>query len=284
MSFGFVDCHQHFWQLSRGDYAWLTSDLTTLYRDFLPEDLRPLIASNNVHKTIVVQAAPTDAETDFLLELAAATNFIAGVVGWVDMTAANAPERIKSLAQNPWFKGIRPMLQDIEDVNWMLRPELAPAFETLQKLDLSFDALVMPRHLENLLVLLQRYPGLRCVINHGAKPDISSDAWQPWAQQMSAIARETGAHCKLSGLLTEAGDDASAESLQPYMAHLLDVFGAARLMWGSDWPVLNLAGDYQTWINMAQEFLRDAAPAHEAEIMAGNATNFYRIKREGSES
>jgi L-fuconolactonase len=281
---GFVDCHQHFWQLSRGDYDWLTSDLTTLYRDFLPDDLKLLLAKNQVQQTIVVQAAPTDQETDFLLGLAEKTDFIAGVVGWVDMAAPNAPQRIKELAQNRWFRGIRPMIQDIEDVNWMLRAELAPAFETLQTLDLSFDALVMPRHLENLLVLLQRYPELRCVINHGAKPDIGNDTWQPWAEQMSAIARETGAHCKLSGLLTEAGDDASAASLQPYMAHLLRVFGAARLMWGSDWPVLNLAGDYQSWIDMAREFLRDAAPAHEAEIMAGNATNFYRIKREGSNS
>lgn len=279
-----IDSHQHFWQLSRGDYDWLTHDLAPLYRDFLPEDLGVHITAARVSKTIVVQAAPTDAETDFILALADSTEFIGGVVGWVDMESSAATNRLKTLAENPWFKGIRPMIQDIKDDNWMLKPELQPAFECLIEQDLTFDALVFPRHLQNLKILLKRYPELKVVVNHGAKPDIAGEIWQPWAEEIASIGEETNTYCKLSGLLTEAGERTEHAAIKPYISQLLTSFGTSRLMWGSDWPVLNLAGDYQSWHDMAVKFIDDSAPTAKGAIMGKNAQAFYHITIQGEET
>lgn len=275
-----VDSHQHFWQLSRGDYAWLTPELKDLYRDFLPQDLSPLLREAKIERTIVVQAAPTDKETEFLLGLARQSEFIAGVIGWVDMAAPRIKKRIKQLARDPWLKGFRPMIQDIADDDWMLSTELAPAFEAIIEHDLVFEALVFPRHLNNLLTLLTQYPDLKCVINHGAKPDIANDTWQPWADDIAALANHTNAYCKLSGLLTEAGSRTDYESLKPYMTHLFEQFGGQRLIWGSDWPVLTLASDYRTWYSMALVFIRETHAEVEADIMGGNATRLYQLSSE----
>lgn len=272
-----VDCHQHFWQLERGDYDWLTPDLEILYRNFLQKDLTPHLVNTGVDRTVVVQAAPTEAETEYLLNLAEQNESIAGVVGWVDMESASAPNRLAELSNNPWFKGIRPMIQDIADDNWMLSAQLEPAFVAIQSLNLSFDALVFPRHLNNLFTLLRRYPNLRCVIDHGAKPNIANGDWDIWAEGMSKLAKETNAYCKLSGLLTEAGDNADHDHLKPYMKHLLECFGSDRLMWGSDWPVLELAGDYVNWHHMAREFITQTEPDAVPKVMGLNAINFYRL-------
>jgi L-fuconolactonase len=152
-----IDAHQHFWLLDREDYGWLTPTLAPIYRDFLPSDLTPLLREEGVAGTVLVQAAPTDAETDFMLSLADEHDFIEGVVGWTDFASPQAPERIEQLAKHPKLKGLRPMIQDIEDVDWMLRPELAPAYSALIDHGLVFDALVLPRHLENLAKLLDRW-------------------------------------------------------------------------------------------------------------------------------
>ena len=163
-----IDSHQHFWQLSRGDYCWLESEPETINRDFLPEDMQPLLAEAGVDKTILVQAAETTAETDFILSLADKYDFIAGVVGWVDMNHTSSLQALDRLSQHPKFLGIRPIIQGIADPNWMLKTELDPFFRWLIDNDFSFDALVRPIHLENLLLLLARYPELRVVIDHGA--------------------------------------------------------------------------------------------------------------------
>ena len=202
-----IDAHQHFWQLNRGDYGWLTPDLKPLYRDFMPDDLTPHLQQTGIDGTILVQAAPTIAETEFLLKIADETPFVLGVVGWVDFAASSAVEDIARLAENPALVGLRPMIQDIADDDWMLRPDLAPAFDAMIKADLTFDALVLPRHLPRLRKLLSRYPDLRTVIDHGAKPDISGGQFDTWANDISIIANESSAYCKLSGLLTEAGAD-----------------------------------------------------------------------------
>ena len=272
-----VDSHQHFWQVSRGDYRWLTPELEALYRDFLPADLAPLLQANGVDKTVLVQAADSEAETHFMLELAEQNDFIAGVVGWVDMAANNAAERIQALAENPYFKGIRPMIQDIADPDWMLKPELDSAFQALIDNDLSFDALVLPQHLANLLTLLQRYPNLRTVVDHGAKPNIASGDTAKWRTDIAAIAEHTGAFCKLSGLVTEAGERADKEQLQPYVDHLCNCFGSNHLLWGSDWPVVNLSMDYASWHALTSELLAPLTDTEKQQILGGNATRFYRL-------
>ena len=167
-----VDAHQHFWRLARGDYGWLTPAKGPIYRDFGPADLTPLLARAGIDATVLVQAAPTVDETRFLLELARTTPVVAGVVGWAPLDAPDAPDVVAALAREPALKGLRPMLHDIPDVDWMLRPEVAPGLRAIAAADLTFDALVRPPHLPNLRRLLERHPDLRVVIDHGAKPEI----------------------------------------------------------------------------------------------------------------
>ena len=242
-----IGAHQHFWQISRGDYDWLTSELTPLYQDFLPEQLHSYLAACEMDGTVLVQAAATLAETDFMLSLAAQHEVIKGVVGWVDMLAPDACQVLARLRQNPLFKGIRPMLQDIPDIDWMLQDALTPVFDYLVAHGLTFDALVTPKHLPNLLKLLHRHPDLSVVIDHAAKPAIRDGHFDLWARDMQRIAQHTQAYCKLSGLLTEAGPQADLQALSPYIDHLFECFGSERIMWGSDWPVVNLASDYRAW-------------------------------------
>ena len=272
-----IDCHQHFWKLERRDYTWLTPELQPLYKDFLPQHLGPLLQSAGVEKTVVVQAADTLAETQYLLSLAEQEDFIAAVVGWVDMEQSDAPECLAQLSENPWFTGIRPMIQDIADPGWMLKPELQPAFEALLQYGLTFDALVKPAHLENLLMLLDRYPSLPVVINHGAKPNIAEGNNGEWISHMRTLAKLDNCYCKLSGLLTEAGDNPLAQQVQPYTDFLLEQFGVNKLMWGSDWPVLNLAGYYPDWLAMSKDFIAHLPDVEQQRIMGGTAAKFYGL-------
>ncbi|HTX48488.1 MAG TPA: amidohydrolase family protein [Caulobacteraceae bacterium] len=273
-----IDAHQHFWRLARADYGWLTAeDFPALYRDFGPSDLAPLLEAASVERTVLVQAAPTAAETAYLLELAETTPFVAGVVGWADLEAPDAPGAIEALAAKPALLGLRPMLQDLDDDAWILRPSVAAALDTIQRAGLRFDALVKPRHLPHLTRLLAARPGLRVAIDHGAKPDIAGGALAEWAEAMRRIGRDSAAVCKVSGLVTEAAPGWRGETLQPYVDVLLEAFGPARLMWGSDWPVVNLAGGYATW-HAAAEALTECCTADErAEIFGGTAQRFYGI-------
>jgi L-fuconolactonase len=272
-----IDAHQHFWRLDRGDYGWLTPDLAPIYRDFGPEDLAPLLAAGGIEGTVLVQAAPTLAETEFMLAIAEATPFVKGVVGWVDAEAPGAAAETARLAAHPKLKGLRPMIQDIADPDWMLRPGVAPSFEALIAADLTFDALVHPRHLKNLSVLLYRYPQMRVVIDHAAKPRIAAGDFDGWAADMARLARETGACCKLSGLVTEAGAGWTETDLAPYVAHLIEVFGPERLIWGSDWPVCTLAAGYARWLAVAEGLTATLGAEAQAAIFGGNAVRAYRL-------
>lgn len=276
-----IDSHQHFWQVSRGDYAWLTPELSTLYRDFLPQHIAPILREHSVAQSILVQAADTHGETEFMLSLATEHAFIVGVVGWVDMLSPQGGSHIQHFAQSPYFKGIRPMLQDIADPDWMLQPQLNDCFLTLLEHGLSFDALVLPEHLPNLLILAQRYPQLSIVIDHCAKPKVHLGIEHPynqkWCRKMQQLAANDNVYCKLSGLLTEAGDAINFDTIQPFMQHLFACFGPKKLMWGSDWPVLNLVSQYQQWMEMVTQFLADL-PEHEKQaIWATTAQSFYKL-------
>ncbi|MGF1619801.1 MAG: amidohydrolase family protein [Rhodomicrobiaceae bacterium] len=274
-----IDAHQHFWSIARGDYDWLTPELGAIYRDFSPDDLKPLLEEARIEGTILVQAAPTEAETRYMLGLACENPFIKGVVGWVDFEAADAPDRIAELAQEPALVGLRPMIQDIPDPDWMLRDALTPAYEALIAADLTFDALTLPRHLKQLRLLLTRHPRMRVVIDHASKPDIRTGGFDGWAGDMAVLASSTNAFCKLSGLVTEAARDWTIEDLRPYVAHLLAMFGASRLIWGSDWPVCTLAASYGEWIAATDELLAAVSEADKAAIMGGNAIRAYQLKR-----
>jgi L-fuconolactonase len=273
-----VDSHQHFWQLSRGDYSWLTPELQILYQDFLPEQLAPELTTNCVSQTILVQAAETEEETHFLLELANHEKFVAGVVGWVDMEDSLGITTLARLAKNSYLKGIRPMLQDIDDVNWILKDEFTPIFEFMTKNQLTFDALIKDIHLANIQILACRHPNLSIVIDHCAKPDLSKAPSSLWRIGLENVAKCQNVFIKLSGLLTEAPQGGvNTEDVAPYFEHILRLFGTDRVMWGSDWPVVNLNGDYETWVSLTNSLLENHSFEDKHKILAGNARNFYRL-------
>ena len=271
-----VDSHQHFWRLDRGDYSWLTPALEPIYRNFLPAHLEPQLAKAGIGSTVLVQAAATVDETRYLLGLAREYPFIAGVIGWVDFEGADVADTIATLSEDPGLLGLRPMIQDIPDTEWMLEERLAPAFEAMIDHGLVFDALVLPRHLPALLELVARYPDLSVVLDHGAKPPIASGDLEHWKQGITELARSTPMVCKLSGLVTEAGS-ADASSLQASVEHLLGSFGPARMMWGSDWPVCELVCSYGDWCTASDQLL-SKLEAHEREqIYSGTARAIYGI-------
>ena len=274
---GFVDSHQHFWKLDGGDYGWLTPELGVLYADFGPGDLEPQLADGGIEKTVLVQAAPTMEETRYLLSLADRHEFIAGVVGWIDMESPTAAHDIASIAEHPKLKGVRPMIQEIPGTDWMTRPALAPAYEALTEYGLRFDALVHTKHLDNLLKIINRYPDLPVVIDHAAKPNIASGQTAEWADGIAAIAKDTEACCKFSGLVTEAAESVSLGDIRPYFEHIYECFGAERLMWGSDWPVAILRMEYADWFSMTQGLLADVSDNDRDQILAGTATRFYGL-------
>jgi L-fuconolactonase len=266
-----VDAHFHCWRLDRGDYGWLTPALGPIHRDVSIADWERVARPHGVQGGILVQAAPTEAETRFLLAQAKAHPSVLGVVGWLDLSAANAPARIAALAsEQPLLRGLRPMLHDLPDAGWIGQPAVAPALDAMAACGLVFDALVRPLHLPVLARLCARHPALSIVIDHGAKPAIASGEWEPWAAQMSALARAPNVTCKLSGLLTEAG----GLPVRRWASHLLAAFGPDRVIWGSDWPVLELAGDYARWWDEVQALL----PAADREAVLGaNARRVYRL-------
>ncbi|MCL6283926.1 amidohydrolase family protein [Ruegeria sp. 2012CJ41-6] len=277
-----IDAHQHFWQPLRGDYHWMPKDEPILNRPYAPADLEPHLRAHAIQASVLVQAAATLEETEYMLGLADATPFIKGVVGWVDFENPDHHAHLVRLANHPKFAGVRPMIQDIGDVNWMLRDDIQWAFRAVMDLDLTFDALGFPRHIPNFLTLMTRYPGLRVVYDHCMKPQIrdqraGQDAFADWADGMSRLADQTTGCCKLSGLVTEAGADWTIEDLHPFAMHVLDAFGADRVMFGSDWPVCRLTSDYDTWYETAQALTSHLNDAERADIFGGTAARFYRL-------
>lgn len=277
-----IDAHQHLWQPLRGDYDWMPQDNTTLNRAYAPADLAPLLDRHGIDGTVIVQAAATVQETEYMLGLADATPWIKAVVGWVNFEDPGHLAHLTRLAAHPKFAGVRPMIQDIPDVNWMLRDDVQWAYRAIIDLDLTFDALGFARHLPNFLTLMKRYPDMRVVYDHCMKPQIRDhsrgrDPFPEWAEGMSALADETSGCCKFSGLVTEADDGWSIDDLRPFADHVLEVFGPERVMWGSDWPVCRLQAEYGDWHDIAQELTGGLSDAARADIFGGTATRFYRL-------
>jgi L-fuconolactonase len=272
-----IDAHHHFWDPQRGDYDWLTPDMTAFWRVFGPQDLAPPLARCNVQGTVLVQAAPTEAECDYMLGIAEQTPWVLGVVGWLDLRSAQAPKRIMERAAHRKFVGVRPMLQDLPDVSWIAQEEIEPAFRALIAADLTFDALIRVGQVSHIAALAECYPDLAIVIDHAAKPDIAGSETKHWSAAMRKLAGYPNVVCKLSGLLTEADVDAATEDLQFYIDTLLQTFGPERLLWGSDWPVLTAAADYDTWMSMTHQLLSALSGDARADVMGRNAIAFYGL-------
>lgn len=271
-----IDAHQHFWRLERNDYGWLTPELTALYKDFEPDDLIPLLNRHNIDGSVLVQAAPTEAETKFLLQLSEQFECIKGIVGWINFDLEDAPRRIAKLAKYPKIVGIRPMIQDIEDVNWMLSAAVTKALHSLSQHQLVFEALVKPQHLRNLKILVDQHPDLKIVINHGAKPNIKDHELIQWRTDLSTFRDLPNVSCKLSGLVTEAGSNWQPKDLYPYMDILFDIFGEQRILWGSDWPVSLLASSYAKWFDTVDLYLTKNNLSKE-KVFGDNAMRAYNL-------
>lgn len=284
-----IDAHHHLWQIGRNGHEWPTPDLAAIYRDFSAEDLRLAAVGGSLSGTILVQSQPHDADTDWMLKVAANDNLILGVVGWVDMTAPDAANRIAHLAQQRKLKGLRPMLQSLADDDWINQPAVQPAIEAMVAHDLTFDALIFPRHLSAIDRLAQACPQLRIVIDHGAKPPIARRHSHPeetrhWREGITAIARNPNVHAKLSGLVTEMLPGQPLDDLWPYVDHLLEQFGPDRVMWGSDWPVVNLRQSYRSWFDQVHHHLRTLPAEDTHEIFNTNAKAAYKIISETGET
>jgi L-fuconolactonase len=273
-----IDAHQHFWRVGRNGFSWPTPDLAAIHRDFGPADLTAVGAPVGLTGSVLVQSQPDDRDTDWLLELAADEPLVLAVVGWADLAAPEAPARIAELARSPKLRGLRPMLQTLDDDAWIAAPDLDPALDAMVAHGLSLDALVLTRHLPHLLALARRRPDLAIVIDHGAKPPIATgEQADAWARGIDALAEHPRVFCKLSGLLTEAAPDQGPDALSPYVQRLVRAFGPDRLMWGSDWPVLNLTGDYGGWLALARALSGLTDPTDLAALFGGTSRRFYRI-------
>jgi L-fuconolactonase len=283
-----TDSHVHLWRIGGPGQTWPDAQWPILYRDFGPSDLLQALsgasatatsAGSTIEAVVLVQSQPDDRDTDWLLEVATGLPLVAAVVGWVDLASTSAPARIAEVARHPKLRGLRPMLQAIEETDWLLHPELEPALRAMVDAGLRFDALIQPRHLPMLAAFAARWPDLPIVIDHGAKPRIAQGELDPWRAQMTALSHFPQVHCKLSGLRTEQAAGAPRAELQPYMLHLLNTF-QDRLMWGSDWPVLLHSQDqYADWLNTSLELAASAAAgAVTAEsLFRTAASRFYGL-------
>lgn len=273
-----IDAHQHFWRLSNPWTNWPTPDLAPIYRDFGADDLEPHLAAANIDRTILVQAAPDPDETRNMLSVAASRPFVAGVVGWVDFEdPAQARADLDAFGQSPLFVGVRPMLQAIEDPAWILGEKQREVLAEIVRRGLTFDALIQPRHLDAVATLAELLPGLPIIIDHGAKPDIRERAFDGWATGMTSLARYGNVRVKLSGLLTEAERGDGLAELRPYVGLLRDAFGADRMMWGSDWPVINLVADYQHWADLSEQLLDGLDDKERSSVWGRTAIEAYGL-------
>jgi len=273
-----VDSHQHFWRVGWFDYPWMSSDVAVLYRDYLPSQLQPILAANGVSKTVVVQASNSLAESRWLLTLADENSFIAGVVGWADLTDPEVSIQLEELSAHPKFKGIRHLVESEPADDWLTQPAVLQGLRQLARHDMSYDLLVHTRHLPHVGRVAEHCPDLRLVIDHMAKPPIARGEFKEWSQQLGPLAAYANIHCKLSGLVTEANLSAwQTDDLRPYVDHVLEIFGPERMMFGSDHPVCLLAASYERVLGSFLEILKDLNEDQRNKVFAQNAANFYRL-------
>ena len=274
-----IDAHQHFWKISRGDYGWITPDIPVLYRDFLPEHLAPHLDTHGLDGSIVVQAAPTLEETEYILSLADEFPSILGVVGWLDLFDPRHREHYERFRHHPKFVGFRIMIQEMPDANRILEPGFVKALRGYAEEGVPVDLLVRSSQLEPTLQLLRQVPELRAVIDHIAKPGIHAGILDPWRDQMRELAGFPHVYCKLSGMVTEADHRRwRPEQFAPYVRHAAEAFGPDRVMFGSDWPVCLMAAGYDEVMEVLLQALPDTwGEAERTKLCGENAKEFYRI-------
>lgn len=273
-----IDAHVHFWRIAQYASEWMQGPFAPLKRDFLPDDLAPLLTAGGVDGAIFVQAQPVETDNDWVLALAERHPWIVGVVGWVDLTAPDVEERVERFRANPRFCGIRHITHDEPDDDWILRDDVGRGLAVLERLDVPFDLLFFVKHLPHAATLARRYPHLRFVIDHLAKPRIATASIDDWLPAFRLAAAEPNVFCKLSGMITEADWQRwSPADLRPYIDHALANFGPERLMRGSDWPVCTLAGSYGQVTAALDGAIAALTGAEQAAIRGGTARRFYGL-------
>jgi L-fuconolactonase len=274
-----LDSHQHFWHYSPTEHTWMTDRMTVLKRDFFPQDLEPVLRSIQFDGCISVQARQNLEETRWLLELAEEYSFIKGVVGWVDLQSQQLPAQLQRFARHPKLVGVRHVVHDEPDDDFMLRDAFRRGIAKLRDFDLTYDLLLFPRHLPVAVGLVEQFPHQPFVLDHIAKPAIAEAAVSPWQEDLRRLAEFPNVFCKLSGMVTEA----KWKQWQPGDFHrfievVLEAFGANRLMIGSDWPVCTLSGEYGAVMKIVIDYVKKLEPEDQAGILGENCAQFYGIK------
>jgi L-fuconolactonase len=274
-----IDSHQHFWRYNPDEYGWIDESMSSLRRDFLPADLEPELVSGEFDGCITVQVRQTLEETRWLLELADSSPFILGVIGWVDLRAANVRKQLAEFIKNPKFLGVRHIVQSEPDERFLLQPEFLRGIGMLQEFDLTYDILIYPRHLRVATEFVRNFPDQRFVLDHMAKPLIKSQNMEPWACDIRELAKCPNVFCKMSGLVTEADwQNWRPADIVPYLEIAMECFGHERLMIGSDWPVCTVAASYSRVVNVVTEFL-DRYPGSAREAVLGRtAMKLWKLR------
>ena len=272
-----VDSHHHFWEIDRFDYSWMPEG-SPLAVDYGPADLEPLIKNAGVDYTVIVQAVSSPDEARWLLELAEKHEFIAGIVGWVDLTDPLVGDTLEELQKSSYFKGVRHIWESEDDPGWIVNSGAIEGLKELVRRDLTFDFLAKPPNLPFIPRVMDQVPDLRAVVDHIAKPVIAEHLVEPWLTDMRKIASINGMHCKISGMVTEADHKSwTVDDLRPYVHHVLGMYGTNRLMFGTDWPVCTLAAEYGDVAGAARNILEELSPAAKEDVFGGVATRFYRL-------
>ena len=273
-----IDSHQHFWHYEPVKHSWIDDEMAVIRRDFTPEDLQKVYQENGVDGCVAVQADQTLAETDFLIDLASKNDFIKGIVGWVDLRNEAVETDLERYSHQPKVKGFRHVVQGESDHNFLLRPNFLRGISALEKYNYVYDILIFPHQLGATLEFVKRFPNIKFVIDHIAKPYIKDGFFDGWANQMKAIAKHDNVYCKVSGMITEADYKTWTESqLHPYIDLVFNAFGTNRIMYGSDWPVCLVAGNYAQVKNIVTNYIADFSADEKATIMGKNAIQFYNL-------
>ncbi len=276
-----IDAHQHFWKIARFDYTWMGPDLGVLARDYRPADLEPVLRQNRIDATVLVQTISSLDETRWLLQLSQQHRFIAGVVGWVDRTDPAVGDILDELSAHPEFVGVRHQVHDEPDDEWLLRPDVQHGPGELARRSVPYDLFIKPRHLSVSLETARSFPNLPLIIDHIAKPAIANRVWDDWADGITALAGCPNVACKLSGMITEADcEQWTPDDLAPYLEHVIEAFRTQRVLFGSDWPVCLLAGNYDRVVEALTKNLGELTTVERQDIFGNNAARWYRLEKQ----
>lgn len=275
-----IDSHQHFWKYNPVEYAWISEEMDILKKDYLPSDLSPELSKINFDGCIAVQARQTLEETEWLLKLASENDFIKGVVGWVDLRSKEVENQLKHFTQSEKLVGVRHVIHDEPDIDFMLRADFVKGLAKLEHFGLTYDLLLFPKHLENAIKLVSSFPRQKFILDHIAKPDIKRNNSFSWAREIKLLSRFPNVFCKLSGMVTEADwKKWRPADINPYLDVVLDAFGTHRVMIGSDWPVCKVAGEYQDVMGVVSSYINKLGKAEQDLILGQNAARVYKLKQ-----